>query len=131
MINTVVVDLIETTTGNIRRVNPSGIEDIRQAEKPLVGLSDEVKDRHLQLKQFLYRNLYRHERVLLMSDNAREIVERLFNRYMDDPSCLPPEVVLHLREGKDVPEAVQARRIADYIAGMTDRFAISEAERFG
>jgi dGTPase len=130
MINKVVVDLIDTTSRNIQQVQLNDISDIRNVGFPLVELSVEVKAQHMQLKHFLSKNLYRHERVLGMSENAKEIVSFLFNKYMDDPSYIPSS--LNIKAEKSVAsnhDFIQARVIADYIAGMTDRFAISESKR--
>ena len=93
-------------------------------------LSGETGRQHQELKQFLYKNLYRHKRVMRMSDNAREVVATLFKAYLDDPDLLPEKVREGLAAaGSEGGEAARARLIGDYIAGMTDRFAIHEAER--
>jgi dGTPase len=130
MINKVVIDLVANSKAAIDRCNPATIEDVRNAGVALIGLSDEVRDQHLQLKQFLYKNLYRHERVRQMSSNAGEIITTLFKAYMNDPACIADEVQNQLNAvPADDNGSVRARVIADYIAGMTDRFAIAEAER--
>jgi dGTPase len=129
MINKVVVDLVRTSLERIAAHNPVSLEDIRRSGETLIRLSDDVKQQHLQLKQFLYRNLYRHERVMQMTANATEIITLLFGRYMDDPTTLSAEVQARIGSGK--PDTDKARIIADYIAGMTDRFAIHESRRLG
>jgi dGTPase len=132
MINKVVLDLVANSKAVIDRYNPVTIDDVRNAGVALIGLGDEVRDQHLQLKQFLHKNLYRHERVRQMSSNAGEIISILFKKYMNDPACIAAEVQneLHAISVQDNGSA-RARVIADYIAGMTDRFAIAEAERIG
>ncbi len=129
MINKVVVDLVCTSLDRIARRSPVSIEDVRRSGEVLIRLSEEVREQHLQLKQFLYSNLYRHERVMQMTVNATAIITRLFNVYMQDPAKLSPDVQARIGTGN--PELQKARVIADYIAGMTDRFAIHESQRLG
>jgi len=132
MINKVVVDLIKTSTAMITEHDLSDIEDVRDAGRPLICLGAGVMRRHKQLKQFLHKNLYRHERVLKMSGEAKGVITILFNGYMHDTSSLPAEVRSDIeRSSGKHREQAKARVIADYIAGMTDRFAISEARRLG
>lgn len=132
MINSVVLDLIQTSSTLIAKHQPSDIDKVRQAGEPLVRLSDTTLRRHLQLKRFLYKNLYRHAKVVIMSDQALEIITTLFDAYMARPSLLSAEVQTRMRA---VPAKHKspgtARIIADYIAGMTDRFAIAEFQRLG
>ncbi len=123
MINLVVTDLIEQTALRLDDLKPSSIDDVRVQKAAIVGLSDEVSDKHLSLKGFLHKNLYQHEKVLRMVGEAKAMIELLFSRYMDDPQQMPAEFAQ--RAGRDD----KARVVADYIAGMTDRFAISEHER--
>jgi dGTPase len=130
MINRVVVDLIDTTKANLDRQKPENINDVRKLGEPVVSMSNEVKSQHLQLKRFLMKNLYRHERVIQMSENAKDNVSRLFNAYFSNPATLPQEIrsLIKKLSGSDA-EIHRARVIADYIAGMTDRFAITESSR--
>jgi len=128
MINKVVDDLIRTSRQMISRHNLEDIEDVRRAGETLINLSEEIRLQHLQLKQFLYKNLYRHEKVMRMTEDATAIVTRLFSIYMDDTSRLPLEIRHRLGQITDDQSSKQKTRyIADYIAGMTDRFAIHEA----
>ncbi|MGK0297073.1 MAG: dGTPase [Gammaproteobacteria bacterium] len=130
MINKVVVDVIETTKKNLQSVQLNDINDVRHASIPLVAFSDEIKSQHNQLKQFLSTNLYRHKRVIQMSDTAKDIVSGLFEKYMSDPSSLSPAIQNHHKFTDNKNNDVnRARIIADYVAGMTDRYAISESER--
>jgi dGTPase len=124
MINYVVTDLIETTSANLERLAPASIDDVRAHNAPLVALSDTVLQKHSSLKRFLNDNLYRHDSVRKMTDEARLMIEALFDRYTSDPSQMPREFSTRA-SGPDGTERV----VADYIAGMTDRFAISEYQR--
>jgi len=128
MIDTVVTDLIDNTTERLRALAPASIEDVRAAPEPLVALGEEVFARHQALKRFLNENLYRHEKVRRMTDKAKHMIEVLFERYRADPGQMSGEFFSRASaEGKD--PGVRARAVADYIAGMTDRFAIAEYER--
>jgi len=118
MINTLVIDLTETTRANIAKHQPDSVEAVR-ALPPLAAFSPEIRAQADELKRFLHANLYRHYRVLRMSQKAQRILRELFEAFIHDPRLLSPE---YLRE--DPTE--QARAICDYVAGMTDRFAIRE-----
>ena len=128
MINRLVVDLIETSRGLLQASGVASIDEVRAAGRPLIAYSDEVKQHSQELKQFLRKQLYAHYRVRRMTLKAGRIVEALFNAFMQDARLLPPQYQDKLREqGGDA--ALQARIIADYIAGMTDRYAIREHQR--
>lgn len=118
MINTLVVDLTETTLANIREHDPQDADAVRAAP-PLAAFSASMRAQADALKSFLLTNLYRHYRVMRMTTKARRIVRELFVAFLNEPRLLQDE---YRREG----EAAQARAIADYIAGMTDRYAIRE-----
>lgn len=126
MIGTVVTDLIETTQRNINAAGPESIDDVRKAGKSLVAFSDEIFEQHVALKKFLSRHLYSHEKKLEMTRRAQAIVRDLFAHYFADPDTMPAEFADRARL-EDEPR--RARVVADYVAGMTDRFAISEHER--
>ncbi len=130
MINTVVTDLIDNTAKKLDALRPQSIEDIRAERHPLAVLSDEIYVKHVALKQFLGKHLYRHEKVRQMTDKAKRMIEVLFERYMNDPRQMPAEFS-DRATAEAADEAVRARVVADYIAGMTDRFAIAEHERLG
>jgi len=121
MIDTLVTDLVRASAENIRRHAPGSIEDVRRAPA-LIAFSPRVRDECLVLKRFLRENLYRHYRVVRMSAKARRMVSDLFQAFHADIRMLPPEFQSHARE--DAPRA-----IADYIAGMTDRYAMLEHRR--
>jgi dGTPase len=126
MIGTVVSDLIEQTARNIEAAAPASIDDVRTAGGRLVALSPPVEEQHLALKRFLNRHLYRHEQKLATTARVQSILATLFERYMQDVSLLPAEFSASA-SGLDEPR--RARVVADYIAGMTDRYAIAEHER--
>jgi dGTPase len=121
MIDTLVTDLIRASAENIRRAAPSSIDDVRRAP-PLIAFSPRILTESRELKRFLHDNLYRHYRVVRMSTKARRVVTELFGALLSDNRMLPPEFQSRARE--DAPRA-----IADYIAGMTDRYAILEHRR--
>jgi len=125
MIGHVVTDLIGHTAGQIAEAAPAGIEDVRGHGGPLVGFSDGVLESHSGLKRFLRENLYRHEQVRSMNEKTQVMIEVLFERYMSDTSEMPPWFESQAKTAADG----KARIVADYIAGMTDRFAIAEHER--
>jgi dGTPase len=121
MIDTLVTDLIRASAENIRRAAPASIDEVRRAPA-LIGFSSRILEQSRELKRFLHDNLYRHQRVLRMSTKARRIVSELFGALLAEPRLLPPDFQARARE--DAPRA-----IADYIAGMTDRYAIREHRR--
>ena len=121
MIDTLVTDLIRTSAENIRRHAPGSIEEVRLAQ-PLIAFSPRIREESQELKRFLRENLYRHYRVVRMSTKARRIVTELFAALLSDTRLLPPEFQEQAGEGAP-------RAIADYIAGMTDRYAILEHRR--
>jgi len=121
MINTLVSDLTERSRTLIARYHPKEPNDVRHAP-PLIAFSDAIKDEQQGLKKFLHTNLYRHYRVARMSNKAKRIVNDLFNAFFTDSRLLPPE--FQVRAESNLPRA-----IADYVAGMTDRYAIREYRR--
>ncbi len=121
MINSLAVDLIEQTRGNIAAASVATLDDVRRAP-PLAAFSADMLAEHLELKQFLRNNLYQHYQVLRMTNKARRIVSDLFGAFMDDTRLLPPQYQQMARQDKP-------RAVADYIAGMTDRYAIREHRR--
>ncbi len=126
MINTVVTDLIDNTRRAIDAAAPQSIDDVRKAGKTLVIMSAEVHEQHVSLKRFLNEYLYRHEQKLAMTRRVQAIVSDLFAAYMEDVQRMPLQFS-QATTRKD--ESGRARVIADYIAGMTDRYAIAEHER--
>ena len=121
MIHLMVIDLLEQTRANIAAAGVATLDDVRAAPR-LVAYSETLLPRLRELKVFLRDNLYRHYQVLRMTNKARRIVGDLFAAFMDDPHILPPQYQAMAREDKP-------RAIADYIAGMTDRYAMKEHRR--
>jgi dGTPase len=130
MINYVVSDLIETSKGLIDDVKPDNINAVRQCGKSLIKMSEKTNEMHKVLKKYLRDNLYRHDRVNNMAERAKETVSYLFNAYMNEPALLTDDIQNIINNDKEkTADQETARLIADYIAGMTDRFAFSEHER--
>ena len=130
MINVMVVDLIDTSRKKIATANPETLEDVRKQPEPLMSFSEEMMSLILELKQFLRHNLYQHYRVHRMSSKAYDILTALFDAFMNDIKILPPEAREQcMNMQSDHGDEGIARGVADYIAGMTDRYAIVEYER--
>jgi dGTPase len=126
MINVVVTDLIDQTRNNLDAESPQSIDDVRVAGRPLVAMTDEVYAQHMGLKKFLNEHLYRHERKLEMTAKVQAVLNELFASYMTDVTRMPPQFAT---VAKSQGDSGRARVVADYIAGMTDRFALAEHER--
>ncbi|AIO68189.1 deoxyguanosinetriphosphate triphosphohydrolase [Burkholderia oklahomensis] len=121
IINTLIVDLIDATTRNLARHAPTSLDDVRAAP-PLVAHGERIAAQAAALKRFLFKNLYRHYRVMRMASKAQRVVTGLFNAFTGDPRLLPPDY-------QAADAAQQPRLVAHYIAGMTDRFALKEYQR--
>ncbi|UJP05855.1 MAG: deoxyguanosinetriphosphate triphosphohydrolase [Nitrosomonas sp.] len=121
MINTLVTDLIEQSACSIREAGIATLADVHAAA-PLIGFSRQIKTEQQALKKFLFDNMYRHYRVMRMNAKARHTIERLFAAFSSEKRLLPVQY-----QRKFDTEGYQA--IADYIAGMTDRYAIKEYQR--
>lgn len=121
MINALVVDLCTQSTLNIQMAAPADIGAVRRSP-PLIAFSNEMQAQQAELKRFLRNKLYRHYRVNRMSAKAERIIRQLFEVFIQDASLMPDEFQLRARED-------HARAVADYIAGMTDRYAIREYRR--
>ena len=128
MINSLIIDLIKNTDEAIKRFAPASIDDVRNMPK-LVSFSEIVRKEAQTLQQFLFQKLYRHYKVNRMTHKARSTVTELFDVLMAEPQLLPPDYRLNAKALDDPQRTLQARKIADYIAGMTDRFAIKEHRR--
>ncbi len=130
MINKQVVDLLRTSEENLNKYKPQSIDEVRDQPMPLIGFSEEMLEQHQSLKRFLREKLYRHYRVHRMSIKAQNMLQELFEAHFDDPALLPPK---HQHKVKQLEQQAgdsgKARAVADYIAGMTDRFAILEHQK--
>ncbi len=130
IINQLVCDLVDNTIKNIEHNQIINIHDVRASKKPIVAFSADLKKQMSELKSFLHINLYQHEQVNKMSANAKNIISNLFTNFYSSPELLPEEhraKALNRREIGGNDEF--ARVIADYIAGMTDRYAQIEYGR--
>jgi dGTPase len=121
MINTLVVDLVEQTRANLAEHRPQDLDELRRCP-PLAAFSAAVREEHLTLKRFLFNNLYRHYKVVRMGEKARRLLRELFETFTGNPKLLPPEFQARAESGLE-------RAVCDYIAGMTDRYAILEHRR--
>jgi dGTPase len=121
IINALVQDLLNESERRIQAARPQSVSDVQQAEK-LIGFSAEMAELNHALKVFLRKALYQHYQVLRATLKAKRVVQDLFQIFMNDPRLLPPQ--FFQRAEHDV-----ARAIADYIAGMTDRYAVKEHQR--
>jgi dGTPase len=120
LINLEVTDVIRTVDHKLKELSIQSPEDVRRAPQNLVGFSHELQSRSRELKDFLLERLYSHHRVMRMQVKAKRLIRQLFEAYLDEPRQLPGEVQDKMASGK--PERV----VCDYVAGMTDRFAIQE-----
>jgi dGTPase len=121
MINTLVCDLIDTTEDRLQQEKPRDLADVH-AGPPLAAFSPALHEVQREMKLFLRTHLYRHYQVLRMTSKAQRIVADLFSAFIADPRLLPPQY--HAPTNGE-----QARAVADYIAGMTDRYAMKEHRR--
>jgi dGTPase len=123
-------DLIDASQARIEASQPTHIDEVRAADTPLMGFSETMANRHRELKQFLLRHLYRHYRVHRMNRKSQRIINDLFGALFEDLRLLPPQQQ-HDAEARAEAggDRGRARVVADYIAGMTDRYAIAEHER--
>jgi dGTPase len=128
MINRLVVDLVENSRRLLAEAGATSIDAVRNAGRSLIDFSVPVREESLELKRFLREHLYNHYRVRRMTRKAELIVSDLFGVFMDDSRMLPPQYLDKVRAAPDNP-STRARVVADYIAGMTDRYAIREHKR--
>ncbi|MEQ8370455.1 MAG: deoxyguanosinetriphosphate triphosphohydrolase, partial [Alphaproteobacteria bacterium] len=120
-------DMIDESRRRLQELAPQSPDAIRQAARPVVAFSGEMTDAVQSVRRFLFARMYRHPVVTERTDVARQVVRDLFEALNSDPTRLPNEWAA-LTDGAASTE--QARLVADYIAGMTDRFAFREHERF-
>ena len=130
MIDYLVNDLIDASNRSIAAAAPADVAGVRARPEPLLRFSDEVREEHLELKRYLREHLYRHYRVLRMTNKARKVVRELFDIMLEDVDLMPTEHQAAARRLEaEGGRTGRARAVADYIAGMTDRFAILEHRR--
>lgn len=121
IIDRLVTDLITTAEERLSAHRIQSAADIRAFGRPFLGFGPATEEKRQELKAFLMENLYRHYRVVRMGVKAKKVMTELFYTYMAEPTQLPPHILERQRCGEPLP-----RVVADYIAGMTDRFALEE-----
>ena len=123
LINAMVHDVLREARKRIEKHKPQSAEDVRRAGEPLIAFSVQMRNNERALRDFLFHRMYRHYKVNRMTSKARRVVKELFTLYMEEPECLPELWQAKAKTGND---SQRARHVADYIAGMTDRFALDE-----
>lgn len=123
LINMQVSDLLKNTTGNIREFGIKDVRGVRECGQRIMTFSPGMRKRKEELEKFMYRRVYRHHKVVQMSEKAKRFIEELFATFSNHPEQLPPKWQIWAeRVGVE-------RSVSDYIAGMTDRFAQDEYKR--
>jgi len=126
LIHTMVVDLVEETGRRLAADRPEDADAVRALQRPVVAFSEEVAEPLQALRRFLYAHMYSHYRVRRMQLKAQRVVRELFEALLAEPQCLPPDWRVR---AEPAGGEQAARAIADYIAGMTDRYALDEHDR--
>jgi dGTPase len=126
LITQMVEDVIKTSVENLGRIKPESVHDVRECGETLVCFSEEMAKTEAAIKRFLFENVYREAKVTRIMNEAEQVLSDLFGYYFERPSEMPEEWQFGDDEGL-LP--VRARRVADYVAGMTDRFALLEHRR--
>jgi len=126
LISYFVNDMIQNTENNILKLKPESYNDIRHASKSYVLFSDSVDQENKALKSFLLKNMYRHYKILRMTNKAKRVVHDLFQIYFEQPEIMPYDYKKDSLSKNDKDHAV---KVADFIAGMTDKFALEEYRR--
>lgn len=130
MIDIQIKDLIAESAKKITAANPQSVQDIRQNKNLLISFSDDMYAMHIELKRFLRENLYQHYRVHRMSHKAINVISELFQAMLNDLRLMPPQYKIKAKIAEEKSaESGRARIVSDYIAGMTDRYAIKEYKR--
>ena len=123
MLGLIVNDVVATTAENLERHKIRSLEDVRNADEPLVMQSPGLNEERRELKAFLFEHLYRHPQVMVQRQNVERILEALFTRFLEQPLSLPATVQARFEQ------VGLERTVCDYLAGMTDGFAFSEHAR--
>ncbi len=126
LISVMITDVVTVSVRRLNEVEPTSVDDVRHADRLVIGMSEEMGEGDRALKEFLFANMYRHDKVNQMSDRGRQVIAEIFELYLHEPQRMPEE----WREtalGSD--PATIPRLACDFIAGMTDRYALSEHER--
>ena len=130
IISSLVSDLVDESRRRIDSARPANIDAVRDQPAPLIAYSDSVREENRQMKRFLRENLYMHHQVYRVMTKARTVIRDLFGMLFPDPRLMPPEFFVE-SQGMERANGLagRARAVADYIAGMTDRYALDEHER--
>ncbi|MFH1653622.1 MAG: deoxyguanosinetriphosphate triphosphohydrolase [Pseudomonadota bacterium] len=123
LINELIDDLQRETKRRIEKNNIRSLADVRSCGKGIVSHSADMQKKTDEIKSFLFKNMYRHPKVVEMAERAKERITFLFEAYLKDPKLMPDELTRHIDDGN------KKRLVCDYIAGMTDRFAIQEYQK--
>jgi len=126
LISRLIGSVVAEAQKRLETAQPISADDVRNRDKQLVAFSPDVTKAEAAIKAFLKQHMYRHQRVMRVMGEAEEIVSDLFASYQSEPSKLPPEWQDNIEQES---EAARARRIGNFIAGMTDRFALTEHQR--
>ena len=127
IINLLVTDLISNSEKNILEQNIETPMDVKNCDRQIVEFSEKIKIESMTLKRFLHKNLYQHPDVKMMTDKAVNVISNLFEAYLNDINLLPKEYLKYNLE--KINNKSKERVISDYIAGMTDRFALEEYKK--
>ena len=126
LIDAMVRDVLGETRRRLRELNPKSAQDVRDASRPVVAFSQTMAENDRTLKAFLFERMYRHDKINRMARRARRVVGDLFQLFLNEPQYLPAE----WQREVDGPNTARTARVAgDYIAGMTDRYALDEHRR--
>ncbi len=129
MIGAMVEDVLEETEKRLKELKPQSAEDIRLAGRQMVAFSDDMLAKVNELRAFLWNRMYKHFEVCRTMSKVSRIIEDLYGAFIGQPELLPNEWQARLAKEGGATDAGRARVIADYIAGMTDRYAVREHER--
>jgi len=122
LIDELVTNVVESTLTNLSETGVRSPDDVRNCARPLVDFSPEIKLHAGSLKTFLYTYVYYHFQVVRMKEKARRLIQEVFNAYLEEPQQLPS----HIQKHETAARVPLPRAICDYIAGMTDRYAVDE-----
>jgi dGTPase len=126
LITAMIEDVIAETAGRLQKLSPRSADDVRHAGQPVAGFSPVMAEADRAIKGFLYPRMYRHERIMRIMGDAERVVCALFARYLERRGDMPAEWA---QTADETDEAARLRHIADFIAGMTDRYALTEHAR--
>lgn len=127
MLSAQVYDVVDTTRQRIADAGVQHVDEVRACSQRLVSFSEDMQTQSQVLKQFLFHQLYRHAQVMQTMDAARQVVRELFDAYMQQPDGMKPRYALRAQQANSLP--AKARAVADFVAGMTDRYAAKEHEK--